>query len=170
MPGFEHLADKFPQDLADLRTVMLIGRDCIMAQRQRQFTSNQNKQQIASETPLGWCIMGRSTPDLPQHTYNSRKQSMTQNRTHSTPGAQICCAWCKTFTTNKATHPTKHCEGFKQATKADRWEAILSQEICAICLIGSHSPSRCPDYRGEDSFCQRCKWGHDNKIGCRSGF
>ena len=31
MPGFEHLADEFLQNLAGLKTIMLIGRDCILA-------------------------------------------------------------------------------------------------------------------------------------------
>ena len=66
MPGFEHLADEFLPNLKGLKTIMLIGRDCILAQRQRQFTNNQNKHQIAAETPLGWCIMGRSPPNPSQ--------------------------------------------------------------------------------------------------------
>jgi len=72
LPGFEHLAEEFLPNLADLNTVILIGRNCIAAQKQKQFTSSRNEHQIASETPLGWCIMGKPPYRSIQRTYNSR--------------------------------------------------------------------------------------------------
>ena len=169
MPGFEHLANEFLQDLPGLKTIMLIGRDCILAQRQRQFTNNQNKHQIASETPLGWCIMGRSPPNPSQRTYKTGHQSGIQNRPRANPRAQIHCAWCKD-NNRMANHPTKHCDRFHRVNTVDKWAAIDRQEICAICLIGSHSPSHCPDYQGKESDCQQCKCYHSRRIACRLSF
>ena len=83
MPGFEHLANEFLQDLTDFKTILLIGRNCISAQLQSQFVSPRNEHQIASKTPLGWCIMGRSPPNKSQRIYDSktfRPTSSTRRR------------------------------------------------------------------------------------------
>ena len=69
MPGLEQFADKFYDDVAHLTTIILIGRNCIEAQRHRQFTDSRNRNQIATETPLGWCIMGRTAPAPKNQTY-----------------------------------------------------------------------------------------------------
>merc|ERR1712082_405946 len=81
MPGMEHLAGEFLQECADLKTVLLIGRNCIAAQRQNQFTSSRNRHQIASETPLGWCIMGRSPHRSTQNTGERLRESCTRGQT-----------------------------------------------------------------------------------------
>ena len=172
MPGFEHLAEEFLQDCADLKTVILIGRNCILAQRQQQFTSSRNRHQIASETPLGWCIMGESPPASTQRTQRRqnesghRHQSLPQTRPRPVPRAPAFCAWCKD-NNRVATHTTRHCDRFQRASIADRWEAVNRQEICTVCLIGKHSLSRCPEFRGDKSRCQQCNCFHGSGIGCR---
>ena len=171
MPGMEHLAEGFLQDFADLKTVLLIGRNCIAAQKQKQFTSPRNRNQIASETPLGWCIMGQSPPrptqntgERPKEPYNGR-QPVPQNRNRPTSKAPVFCAWCRD-NNRVATHPTKHCGRFNNASIADRWDALKRQEICSLCLIGKHSLQRCPDFNVNQSKCQDCRRSHSSLIGC----
>ena len=181
MPGFEHLAEEFLQDLTELKTMILIGRNCIPAQKQQQFTSPRNGNQIASKTPLGWCIIGESPPDLTSQIYTdnglngSQPQQResgngyrppSQTRTQPAPRAPAFCAWCKD-NNRVATHTTRHCGRFKQASTADRWTAIDRQGTCAVCLIGKHSPGRCPELRGDNSKCQHCKSFHGCGIECR---
>ena len=48
-PGLEHLAQYFPKK-EDWPTILLIGRDCAVAQRQEHFTLSSNKQQIQWRT------------------------------------------------------------------------------------------------------------------------
>jgi len=80
MPGFEHFADKFYDDVSNLKTIMLIGRNCILAQRQRQFTNSRNQNQIATETPLGWCIMGKSAPIAMNRSYADATKGATRQK------------------------------------------------------------------------------------------
>ena len=62
-PGLEHLATHFHQD-PNWSTILLIGRDCAIAQTQEENILSTNSQQLASKTPLGWVIIGKqsSTP------------------------------------------------------------------------------------------------------------
>ena len=149
MPGFEHLADEFLQNIADLKTVILIGRNCISAQQQKQFASPRNEHQIASETPLGWCIMGSPPPQSTQTTQRPAE-----------------CAWCKE-NNRMANHSLKTCVHFKRANKTDRRAAVDRQKVCAICLVERHARYQCPEFRGDTSRCQHCKFSHSNEIGCR---
>ena len=71
MPGLDQYADNFYDDVSNFKTVILIGRNCIKAQRQRQFTDSRNQTQIVTETPLGWCIMGKTAPTPQSKTYVS---------------------------------------------------------------------------------------------------
>ena len=72
-PGLEHLAQFFPKK-EDWPTILLIGRDCAVAQRQEHFTLTSNKQQIASKTPLGWVIMGSQSPSILKTQVHSHVQ------------------------------------------------------------------------------------------------
>ena len=65
MPGFEHLAPNFHYTDKGWSTILLIGRNCIEAQMQRQVSSPRNKSQLAAETPLGWVIIGPRSPCQP---------------------------------------------------------------------------------------------------------
>ena len=58
IPGLSHLAPKFPKK-QDWPTILLLGRDCMKAQTQGQYTWSKDEQQLATNTPLGWAIMGR---------------------------------------------------------------------------------------------------------------
>ena len=78
MRGLEHLADKFLNNHTDLKPIMLIGRDCIRAQRQYQTVSKDGRL-IASETPLGWCIMGQN-PIHPPHDKTTNRSSQPRNQ------------------------------------------------------------------------------------------
>ena len=78
MHGLEHLADKFLNNHTDLKPIMLIGRDCIRAQRQYQTVSKDGRL-IASETPLGWCIMGQN-PNHPPHNNPMGRTSPPSNQ------------------------------------------------------------------------------------------
>jgi len=71
MPGLDQYADKFYDDVSNFKTVILIGRNCIKAQRQRQFTDSRNQTQIVTETPLGWCIIGKTAPTPKSKVYAS---------------------------------------------------------------------------------------------------
>ena len=170
MPGFEHLADEFLQDIADLRTVLLIGRNCISAQKQKQFASPQNKHQIASETPLGWCIMG-SPPSQPTQTTWKRQgklqdRPLYQNQTQHMPERRDVCAWCKE-NNRMANHDVKSCVHFKRASKTDCRVAVDRQKVCDLCLGGKHARTLCPEFRGESSRCRQCQFSHSDEIGCR---
>ena len=52
----------FPRKDSTWSTILLIGRDCVAAQRQEQFTSSQNQHQIIAKTPLGWTVIGSPPP------------------------------------------------------------------------------------------------------------
>ena len=172
MPGFEHLAEEFLQDIADLKTVILIGRNCISAQQQKQFASPRNEHQIASETPLGWCIMGSPPPQSTKTTQKEQKKlahrnrSLPQNRPWQMPEGPAACAWCKE-NNRMANHNVKTCVHFKRANKTDRRAAVDRQKVCAICLVERHARNQCPEFRGDTSRCQHCNFSHSNEIGCR---
>ena len=171
MPGFEHLAEEFLKDIADLKTIILIGRNCISAQKQKQFASPRNTHQIASETPLGWCIMGSPPPQPTQTAQRTQRKTANRNRPRSQnrpwrmPKGPAECAWC--HENNRTdTHPTKFCARFNGASLADQWKVVFRQRTCALCLIGKHEPKKCPEYRGESSRCQDCKEFHISSLQC----
>ena len=58
IPGLSHLADKFPIK-KEWPTLILIGRDCIPAQRHTNTALSEDKCQLAVQTPLGWTIIGK---------------------------------------------------------------------------------------------------------------
>ena len=80
MPGFADFAEHFYDDVSNLKTIMLIGRNCILAQRQKQFTDSRNRNQIVTETPPGWCIMGTVAPTPIGKSYASAVKSNTKKR------------------------------------------------------------------------------------------
>ena len=57
IPGMEHLACHF-HDNENWSTILLIGRDCAIAQRQEQTILSADEKQLATKTPLGWVIIG----------------------------------------------------------------------------------------------------------------
>ena len=57
IPGLEHLAKYFPIK-QEWTTVILIGRNCPLAQIQEQAMVSRSERQIASKTPLGWVLIG----------------------------------------------------------------------------------------------------------------
>ena len=57
IPGVSHLADKFPEK-QDWPTILLIGRDCMLAQTQEHLTWSDDQSQVAAKTPLGWVLIG----------------------------------------------------------------------------------------------------------------
>ena len=57
IPGVSHLADKFPEK-QDWPTILLIGRDCMLAQTQEDLTWSDDQSQVAAKTPLGWVLIG----------------------------------------------------------------------------------------------------------------
>ena len=58
IPGLQHLTDQFAKKKR-WPTIVLIGRDCTVAQFQEDMTFNDDKRQIASKTPLGWVLIGQ---------------------------------------------------------------------------------------------------------------
>ena len=58
IPGLKHLASKFHDKRTNWPTIILIGRDCIRAQRQKQIISTHDGHPIASDTPFGWVLIG----------------------------------------------------------------------------------------------------------------
>ena len=75
IPGLSHLAAKFPEK-QDWPTILLIGRDCMKIHVQSQVTWSNDKCQIASNTPLGWVIMGRPA----HHTRPLVEKKSTKNK------------------------------------------------------------------------------------------
>ena len=57
-PGLEQYAVHFPQKDPSWETILVIGRDCMIAQMQEQYTSNRNSQYMVAKTPLWWVAMG----------------------------------------------------------------------------------------------------------------
>ena len=57
IPEFAYLAPNFPQK-KKWSTLVLIGRDCPLAQRQQQFLPSSEKSPIITQTPLGWAMIG----------------------------------------------------------------------------------------------------------------
>ena len=58
--GYEQFAEHFldKKCWGKVPTLVLIGRDCMPAQLQKQFYSEDNPSQIIAQTPLGWVLMG----------------------------------------------------------------------------------------------------------------
>ena len=75
-PGFKHLADRFPAKDVNWPTLLLIGRDCVEAQHQKQIYSKQNKDIIATETPLGMTLIG--TPQANRRDKRRSRSTETQ--------------------------------------------------------------------------------------------
>ena len=94
IPGVSHLAKKFPKK-QDWPTILLIGRDCMLAQTQDHLTWSDDQSQVAAKTPLGWVLIGSpatskpnpKTPHShPQHPYSQQhlRQSSSFKATSKT--------------------------------------------------------------------------------------
>ena len=75
-PGLGNYAKHFPPKNQAWPTILLIGRDCIVAQQQEQFCSAQNQHQIIVKTPLGWTVMG--SPPEEKTAYYGRPKRCNQ--------------------------------------------------------------------------------------------
>ena len=51
-PGYAEYAPHFQENIEGLPTIALIGRDCMRAQLQKQYSSPENPDQLISRTPL----------------------------------------------------------------------------------------------------------------------
>ena len=70
IPGVSHLDEKFPEK-QDWPTILLIGRDCMLAQTQEHWTWSYDQSQVAAKTPLGWVLIGspatfKPNPETPR--------------------------------------------------------------------------------------------------------
>ena len=85
IPEFAYLAPNFPQK-KKWSTLVLIGRDCPLAQRQQQFLPSSEKSPIITQTPLGWAMIGQLSPDYP--TTNNDTDPTTIELQSSKPTVQ----------------------------------------------------------------------------------
>ena len=94
LPGLGRYAKHFPPKNPRWPTILLIGRDCIAAQQQEQFTDSQNQHQILAKTRLGWTAMGSPRPSRTRWSNGTNKQTdhrqEDQKSRLSTPKANIC--------------------------------------------------------------------------------
>ena len=80
-PHLKHLAADFPRKSDDWKTLILIGRDCMRAQVQKQHEMEGSHRIMASKTPFGWVLIG--SPEQAKRSMNSPK--------NGTPAI----LWCK---------------------------------------------------------------------------
>ena len=67
--GFTEYAPCFPEKDRSknvLPSFILVGRDCMAAQKQEQFFSDENPAQIVAKTPLGYALVGSPDPNAPK--------------------------------------------------------------------------------------------------------
>ena len=72
--GFAKFAPYFPEKDRSKNywpTIILIGRDCMAAQKQDQFYSDDNRDQIVVKTPLGYALVGSPDPNAPRNAIPS---------------------------------------------------------------------------------------------------
>ena len=85
--GLEHLAPHF-HNHENWSTILLIGRDCAIAQRQDQVLMSSDEKKLASKTPLGWVLIGEHsdspTPTETPPCQNSVLQTGTSSGTNQT--------------------------------------------------------------------------------------
>ena len=99
IPGVSHLAEKFPEK-QDWPTILLIGRDCMLAQTQEDLTWSDDQSQVAAKTPLGWVLIGspatfkpnpkisRSQPQHPHFQQHLRQSSSFKATSKTDPNNQ----------------------------------------------------------------------------------
>ena len=78
--GYEEFARHFPNTNANWPTLLLIGRDCMPAQWQEQYYSDENTAQMVSKTPLGWTLVGFPENQTPVHIISSRTKGKNWRR------------------------------------------------------------------------------------------
>ena len=77
-PGYSMFAHEFPEKQKEWETVLLTGRDCMEAQWQEQFYSNENRTQMVAKTPLGWTLIG-SPPEARNQGLISPEKNAEEN-------------------------------------------------------------------------------------------
>ena len=100
-----------------------------------------------------------------QREQYGRNQGSAPNRTQSTPGGPVYCAWCKD-NNRQDRHSTKDCKRFKEASTAAQWTVLSRQGICFLCLNGRHKVTDCSELRGNQSKCGKCNFSHNKIIEC----
>ena len=83
--GYEDFARHFPEKDTKWPTLLLIGRDCMPAQWQEQYYSEENQEQMVSKTPLGWTLIGfpgSPTTHLLSHPTKTKNSRRGRRDTH----------------------------------------------------------------------------------------
>ena len=150
--GYEQFAEHFldKKCWGKVPTLVLIGRDCMPAQLQKQFYSEDNPSQIIAQTPLGWVLMGSK-----QRKKSSSSEAPKKRKTNA-------------FYSEKRRQKRKRVrKRFKDRSNTEQWLLIDRQAMCRLCLSGPHELRNCYQLKTTTRKCRECNDVHSQDIGCR---
>ena len=122
-------------------------------------------------TQLNYSQQSRSQFEQPARSNNARSSrsptsSETDRRNRNTTAtiAETTCAWC-TENGQNHNHVTAQCSFLQQANVQDQWRVLQKHKICKNCLLEPHDFWQCTE-RQKRNRCQKCRYTHNEKIGC----